>query len=97
MNEAYLQRKIHKDLEQRFPNSKIIKIHGNRYTEKGTPDIIGCLAPSGKTIVIETKIKNNKPTQLQCYRLEQFKQAGAISFWTNSFEDYIEKIKSVVN
>lgn len=61
--------------------------------EVGIPDLIGCIPPSGKTIAIETKIRNNKPTKIQLYRMEEYRKAGAIVFWCNSFEDYLEKLK----
>lgn len=61
--------------------------------ESGIPDIAGCIAPGGKYLVIETKVGNNKPTAIQEYRLEEYLKAGAVSFWCNSFEDYIDKIK----
>jgi len=93
MKESALVAKIKKDLVERFPNSKIIKMHGNQYMEIGLPDINGCLAPNGRTLVIETKVKSNVPTPIQLFRLEEYKKAGAISFWCNSFEDYLEKIK----
>ena len=64
--------------------------------EVGLPDLIGCIPPDGRTLVIETKIKNNKPTQIQLYRLEEYKKAGAISFWCNSFEDYLKKLKESI-
>lgn len=61
--------------------------------EVGLPDLIGCIPPFGRTIVIETKIKNNKPTSIQLYRLHEYEMAGAIAFWCNSFEDYLNKLK----
>lgn len=81
------------ELQERFPGCKVIKIHGDQYMEVGLPDLIGCLPPDGRTIVIETKIKYNKPTKIQLYRLKQYTDAGAIAFWCNSFEDYLNKIK----
>lgn len=95
MTETDLQRKIKEDLRQRFPGSKVTKFHGNQYVEPGIPDIHGSLAPSGKYIVIETKIKNNKPEPIQQYRLEEYAKSGAIAFWCNSFQDYLQKIKAL--
>lgn len=93
MKESALYSKIVKDLQTRYPNCKIIKIHGDEFMEIGLPDLIGCLPPQGRTIVIETKVKYNKPTPIQLYRLEEYRKAGAISFWCNSFDDYLSKLK----
>lgn len=93
MKESDLVSKIKKDIIDRYPNSKVIKIHGNQYMEIGIPDINACIAPHGKTLVIETKINDNTPTKMQHFRLMEYERAGAVSFWCNSFEDYLEKIK----
>ena len=93
MNETQLYKKIIAHLEKRFPGCKVIKIHGDAYTEVGTPDLMGCLPPDGRMIVIETKIDDNKPTKIQLHRLEQYRKAGAISFWCNSFTEYLNKLK----
>lgn len=93
MKESSLVSLIKKDLKNRFPGSKVIKIHGNQFMEIGLPDINACIAPNGKTLVIETKVAKNKPTEMQLYRLKEYHDAGAIAFWCNSFEDYLEKIK----
>ena len=93
MKETDLYLKIESHLSKNFPGCKVIKIHGDQFMEVGIPDLIGCLPPNGKTIAIETKIRDNKPTKIQLYRLKQYKQAGAISFWCNSFEDYLQKLK----
>ena len=96
MKESTLYARIVKDLRTQFPNCKIIKIHGSEYMEVGLPDLIGCLPPDGKTIVIETKIKDNKPTEIQKFRLNEYAKAGAIAFWCNSFEDYQDKLKRLM-
>lgn len=93
MKESSLVSLIKKDLKNRFPGSKVIKIHGNQFMEIGLPDINACIAPYGKTLVIETKVHKNTPTEMQLYRLKEYQDAGAISFWCNSFEDYLDKIK----
>ncbi len=40
MNESEYQDKIKQELKTL--DAKAIKIHGNPFTEKGTPDLIGC-------------------------------------------------------
>jgi hypothetical protein len=61
--------------------------------EIGLPDINACIAPKGRTLVIETKVANNTPTKMQLFRLKEYEDAGAIAFWCNSFKDYEDKIK----
>lgn len=52
---------------------------------KGRPDITGC--SHGFRLEIESKIGNNKPTQLQNYWIAKWKAAGAIAFWGNNLEE----------
>lgn len=56
--------------------AKCIKIHGDSFTEAGTPDIIGCYR--GRCFTIETKQDDGILTPIQAYRLMQWKEAGAI-------------------
>lgn len=60
------------------------KVHGSEFTPAGTPDIVGCYR--GHFIYYETKIADhgNKPTEIQYYRMEQMKKAGAIGDWGTS-------------
>lgn len=55
---------------------KAIKVHGNEFTESGDPDINCC--KDGRTIRIEVKCKGEKPTPIQEYRLQEWKEAGAL-------------------
>jgi hypothetical protein len=64
--------------------------------EIGTPDIFICLPPFGRLMVIETKIDDNVPTEIQKKRLEEWGNAGAIAFWCASYEEYIQKIKPLL-
>ena len=60
-----------------LPNSKAINIHGSVYTERGTPDIIGCI--NGRLIAFECKRdETEEPTLIQYWRLGQWFAAGAI-------------------
>lgn len=92
MTEAALVRQVI-DLNNKA-GRKAIKIHGNQYTEAGTPDIlisgfetvnnVGVPVP----IFIEAKIKDNLPEQVQILRLIQWGNSG---FWTAviwSVQDY---------
>lgn len=60
-----------------LPNAKAINIHGSIYSERGTPDIIGCI--SGRLVAFECKRDyTEKPTKIQQWRLSEWLTAGAI-------------------
>lgn len=60
-----------------LPNSKAINIHGGVYTERGTPDIIGCV--NGRLVAFECKRdETEEPTPIQYWRLCEWVNAGAV-------------------
>ena len=60
-----------------LPNSKAINIHGSPYTERGTPDIIGCV--NGRLVAFECKRdESEEPTNIQYWRLGEWYAAGAV-------------------
>lgn len=60
-----------------IPNSKAINIHGGIYTERGTPDIIGCI--NGKFVAFECKrSEEEEPEKIQKWRLSEWIAAGAV-------------------
>jgi hypothetical protein len=60
-----------------LPNSKAINIHGSPYSERGTPDIIGCI--NGRLIAFECKRdEREEPTAIQKWRLSEWITAGAV-------------------
>ena len=65
-----------------------IKIHGDRFSRVGTPDIIACV--NGHFVAVEVKAENGKPSDLQLYHLEQIYKAGGHSFllYPKDFEDF---------
>lgn len=60
----------------KLPGCKAINIHGNVYTERGTPDIIGCY--KGRMFLIETKNSEGRLRPDQEIRIQQWKDAGAV-------------------
>ena len=50
----------------------------------GTPDILACY--KGRSLVVEAKRDGDKPTPLQRKRIAQWKEAGAVSFWTTDVQ-----------
>lgn len=52
--------------------------------QRGTPDILGCVA--GRMVVIECKTANNDPTPAQHGKLRRWQDAGALAGWVRSVE-----------
>ena len=57
-----------------------------RLAHAGTADITGC-SKDGRFVVIEAKIKPNKPTALQEAYLEEIRNRGGIAIVAYSLED----------
>lgn len=45
---------------------------------RGTPDFVGCVR--GHAVVIELKVDDNVADPLQMYKLDRWRQAGALHF-----------------
>jgi hypothetical protein len=60
-----------------LPGCKAINIHGSVYTERGTPDIVGCIG--GRFIAFECKRDDEEDLKpIQYWRLGQWYAAGAV-------------------
>lgn len=60
-----------------LPKSKAINIHGSPFSERGSPDIIGCV--DGKLVAFECKRDSMEDlTKIQKWRLCEWIVAGAI-------------------
>lgn len=60
-----------------LPNSKAINIHGSVFTERGTPDVIGCI--NGRMVAFECKRDTKeKLEKIQEWRLCEWIRAGAV-------------------
>ena len=62
--------------ELRKHGAMVIKIHGDPYMPRGTPDLIGCA--SGRCFALEVKRPGKKPRALQVQQLEKWGKAGAV-------------------
>ncbi len=77
MKESRLSRKL-LDKLGKIEGVKAIKIHGDRYTEAGTPDIIGSVR--GRMFVIECKRSSKVSLEpIQKQRLKEWANAGALA------------------
>ena len=60
-----------------LPNGKAINIHGGIYTERGTPDVIGCVGSI--FVAFECKRTEHEDLeQIQKWRLSEWIVAGAV-------------------
>lgn len=60
-----------------LPHAKAINIHGGIYTERGTPDVIGCI--NGRMVAFECKRDaTEKETSIQRWRLAEWLTSGAV-------------------
>lgn len=60
-----------------LPNSKAINIHGSVYSERGTPDVIGCI--NGRMVAFECKRDASEDARkIQKWRLSEWIVAGAV-------------------
>lgn len=69
-----------------LPRSKAVNVHGGIYTERGTPDVIGCV--DGRTVAFECKRDAGEaPTRIQQWRLAEWLASGAVVGSVSSVDD----------
>lgn len=60
-----------------LPRSKAINIHGSIFSERGTPDVIGCI--QGRMVAFECKRDTEEDLEkIQKWRLSEWMSAGAV-------------------
>lgn len=60
-----------------LPESKAINIHGSVFSERGTPDVIGCIR--GRMVAFECKRDATEDLEkIQKWRLSEWIAAGAV-------------------
>lgn len=60
-----------------LPTGKAINIHGSVFSERGTPDVIGCI--NGRTVAFECKRDETEDLEkIQKWRLSEWLAAGAV-------------------
>lgn len=82
--ESTLTARILKALN-RLPRTKAIKLHGSRYQEAGTPDLV-CIS-NGIPFLLEVKTDDEQPTKIQRHRMDQWRRVGAIVAVIRSVSD----------
>lgn len=69
-----------------LPRSKAINIHGGIFSERGTPDVIGCV--DGRMVAFECKRgPTEEPTPIQNWRLAEWLASGAVVGGVSSVQD----------
>src|SRR5574337_332267 len=79
MTESQYVTDIIKEIEKL--GGKAVKFVETEHSEKGTPDIIGCV--NGRCFVIEAKIEPNTASRIQKQRIQKLSKAGAFAFITS--------------
>lgn len=84
--EKIFENKI-KDFLKSLPNTWFFKHWAGAYSQKGIPDIIGCI--NGQFIGIEVKASKGTPSPLQVRTVNLIKDAGgyAIIVYPDQFDD----------
>lgn len=60
-----------------LPDGKAINIHGSIFSERGTPDVIGCI--NGRMVAFECKRDASEDLEkIQKWRLSEWLTAGAV-------------------
>lgn len=60
-----------------LPNAKAVNIHGSIFSERGTPDILGCI--NGTMVAFECKRDDSEDLRkIQKWRLSEWLTAGAV-------------------
>ena len=75
-----------------LPNAKAVNIHGSIFSERGTPDIIGCI--DGTMVAFECKRDETEDLRkIQKWRLSEWLTAGAVVGGVSDQEHVIKKKK----
>ena len=83
--ESLIVHRIMRHLKDAHPKSLWWKTHGNQYSGRGWPDIVGMI--DGRFVGIEVKMPGKKLRPLQVWRLETIRQAGGIGIGVHSVEE----------
>lgn len=71
-----------------LPNAKAINIHGSIFSERGTPDVIGCI--QGRMVAFECKRDATGDLEkIQKWRLCEWIHAGAVVGGVSSVDDVV--------
>lgn len=89
--ETRRQRRIQKQLRQRYPGIWLFKTHGSEYQPAGLPDLIGCLA--GRFFGFEVKEPGEDPTAIQSEEIKDILAAGGVAGRVETLADAIKLLE----
>lgn len=90
--EAKVSTQIMKAWRSKF-DAWCFKVHGSEFQPAGIPDICG--VHNGISVWCETKMPGNKPSQIQKYRINQLRAAGAFVVVAYSVSDAVQMLEHI--
>lgn len=69
---------------------KAIKLHGNIYQERGTPDILAVYL--GRCYLLEVKVPGKHATKIQNHRHKEWREAGATCDVVKSVKEALDVV-----
>lgn len=96
VNESQLVKKIVLEVQKRYPDAWILKVHGGGYQRAGVPDVLLCVA--GRFVAVE--VKHRKPgeseeamqrrvTARQRKEIEDIHRAGGVASVVSSVDEVL--------
>ena len=70
-----------------------VKYHGNKFSTKGTPDLLVCI--KGHFLAIEVKAEDGIPTKLQLDKIDDIRKAGGLAFV--AYPSGWERLKAIID
>ena len=71
------------------------KHHGGLGSERGVPDLIGHLPPSGRALYIEVKTEKGRSSEEQEAFLQQAAESGAVAVVARSPRDVLDVLRAI--
>jgi hypothetical protein len=90
--ETRRQRRIQKDLRERYPGIWLFKTHGSEYQPAGLPDLIGCLR--GRFFGLEVKEPGEEASTIQDETIADIIAAGGVGGVIETFEEAIALLEA---
>lgn len=71
----------------------VVKVHVSAFQSQGVPDILCCYL--GRFVSFELKVKGNRASELQKFRIKQITNAGGIAKAVYSLEEIEETLYEI--
>lgn len=90
--ESRLQLRIRHALEQRYPDSWWVKVHGGPFQPAGIPDLMGVV--DGRAVFVEVKRPGGRVSRIQQLTMMRLASAGAIVAVATSAIEAITQVEA---